>query len=381
MSDMSVGSVKLSSGNLPAGVTKTPPNEGALDNPSGRIKPSGSDKGLLGNWNQLNSLERKDKVLELIFKFLVSPLSIASAVSSSWSFLLSHIFKGENETLDKIAEYSNRAAYFVNGLYGSLDNACSKNLVGTIGYGVVSLASIVGNKENLYYLKGPGSALDQLPAMAEELGYNEEIKKIYDIKEGEEKEFNKYKGYWDSVEKTLTGTRVVCKDIYREFMEKKSKGIFKALWEIFVTDKRKAEKNLVVSSIGMLIGSGMGIVPALRKAGSIIRDIFGMHADLGLVAKGFSANKAGNSIGSNLKYTLCGALYESGSIVDLIYRITGWDRSNLLAVGLDNAGFWFMNWANATDNKAARNSNYKQEEREVTPELPVAVSGLAGVNA
>lgn len=288
--------------------------------------------------------EKGKKVLSLIFNYLVTPISFASAFTSLGAF-----FRKDSDFLEKASSILNKLGYFINGFHGSFKGALTNDLTGTVGYGLVSLASIIGNSENMYYLKGWGSATDQLPAVNEDIAYHDEIKKSYGLKDGEEENFKKYTSFWDNVKKTCSGVKVVCSDIFEEFNKKKREGVFKALWDIFVKDKRRAERNIVASSFGMYFGSFLGIFPKVRTVGQVIRDIFGAHADLGLFAKGSGMNKAGNKVGSNLKYMICGVLYELGSLTDLVYRLTKMDRLHHVAVGLDNAGFWFMNWAYGSD--------------------------------
>lgn len=294
--------------------------------------------------------KNREKILASFFNYIVTPVAFASMFTSLGAY-----FKKDSDLLEKASGALNRIGYFVNGLYGSVNGAFTKDLVGTVGYGIVSLASIVGNSENLYYLKGPGSATDQLPAVNEDAAYYNEIKKEYKLKDGKEEDFKIYTKYSDSVKKTFDVIKAVCSGIISDFKKKKSEGFFKAIWDIFAKDKEKrAGRNIVVSSIGMYLGSFLGLFPKLRTAGKVIRDIFGAHADLGLFAKGTAVNKAGDKVGSNLKYMLSGVLYELGSLTDLVYRLTNMDKLNHVAVGFDNAGFWFMNWAYGSDNKKNR---------------------------
>ena len=301
--------------------------------------------------------KRADKYLDLIFKCLVIPASFVSAFSSISTFLLTNFFNKENEYLDKIAEHSNKLSYFLSGIYGGLENSYHNNTPGTLGYGFVSLSSIFGTKENMYMLKGPGSAFDQLPAMLEDVAYNPEIIKKYKLEKDKEKDFNKYPTFRDSFGKLLFATQVVCKDIVRELKENMPKGFFTALKKVFIKGERVAEKHLTVTSLGILSGVFLALVPGLYKIGRSIRDISGAYADAALFAKGFSKAEDGKATGvGNMKYMLCGALYMLGSFSDFIYNWTGLNKLELAAVGFDNAGMLFMTWANATDNKASRNT-------------------------
>ena len=310
---------------------------------------SGSGTRGIGPGNGEEFREKADHYLKQGLKFALAPISLISCLSSVANWCLINVSKSENSLLDFVASTTNRMAYFLNGIFGTVSNALDKNLTGAVGYCTVALASIFGDHENLYQLKGFGSALDQLPSMLQDVAHNPEIKKIYNIKDGEEQKFNKYSGFWDSVVKTGVACKVVCQDIYKEFMQKKSKGILPAIQEIFMKGNRSAEKNLVLSSMGIFLGSTLGIGFGLKKLGSSIRDISGAYADLALFNKGISRSKDGKPTGSNYKYMICGAMYELGSIIDLIYRWTGIEKTDQLAVGIDNGGFLAMNWANLDD--------------------------------
>lgn len=301
------------------------------------------------NWADLNSDEKMERALALSFKSVVAPVSILSAVSSVSTFLMTNVFKNENWFVDKLASLSNRVAYFINGIYSGVNNAYSNNAPGALGYFLVSLASVIGTEDNMYLLKGPGSALDQLPAMLADVKTNPRVKKRYKLEDGKEDNFYDFSNMWDSIEKTIASTGIVCADVVREFKEKVPKGFFKAILEIFGQGDRKAEKNLVLSSIGLLTGAGLGLGLGLKKLGSSIRDISGAYADLALLSK------------DKPSYKVCGAFYTLGSLLDLVYRWTGIEKLNLAAVGLDNAGFCLMSYANADDNKKARENKIKQE--------------------
>lgn len=295
------------------------------------------------SWSELVPQEKIDRALDQGFKYLVAPVSAISAISSVWSFISANLLKNENEFLGTVSSWFNKLAYFINGIYGGIGNSFSKNWPGALGYSLVSLASIIGDEDNMYLLKGPGSALDQMPATLADVCTNPEIKKIYGLEDGKEKTFNEFEGL-NSIGRTFTAVRVVCQDVIREFNEKKSKGFLKAISEIFITDeKRRAERNLVLSSLGLLTGAFIGLGTKFKRLGSSIRDIAGGYADLALLSK------------KNVLYKLSGVGYTFGSLLDLIYRWVNIPKLNLAAVGLDNAGFCFMNLANLLDNKKVRN--------------------------
>ena len=310
------------------------------------------------NTNNKSFREKTNGYLKGALNYALIPISLVSAVSSLANCFLVNFKHTENSFLDKTASLSNRLAYFLNGAFGATSNAIDKNIPGAVGYGTVALASVLGTEDNLYQLKGFGSALDQLPSMLQDAAHNPEIKKLYDIKDGEEKKFNRYSGFWDSIEKTFIACKVICKNIYNEFMEKKSTGIFNALVETFgFSNKRSAERNLVLSSIGIFTGSFLGMGLGLKKLGSTIRDLAGGYADLALMNKGTSHDEQGKPTGSNAKYSFCGGLYGLASLVDLFYRWTGIEKIDQAAIGLDNAGFLAMNWANLEDIEANKKFN------------------------
>lgn len=298
------------------------------------------------------------------FKFFLAPLSIASCVTS-----LATYAKGENAGfLETASKWINKAAYFFNGIYGAVSSSSKNNLVGAAGYGIVALAPILGNEDTMYLFKGPGSALDQAPAMLDDLRHNPKIKQMYNIPDGQEEQFNTYSDMLDNLTKTAAGTKVTFTDIYNEFMEKKSKGVLNAAWDIFVKDERKAEKNLLVSTVGILAGCAIGIpFEKFRTLGSVIRDIFGFHADLALVAKFKSIAKNAKEKTSNNLYGFSGVFYTLGSAVDLVYRLFKTSKLNIAAVGLDNAGFVFMNGANWWSSKKEKPAEAEQAAPVISP--------------
>ena len=304
---------------------KTPSNNDSTKSSSSKSK----------SWDKLNQKEKAKVVLDTSFTWLVRPVCLISTVSSVLSCVLANLFDEDNEYLDKTSELSNRFAYFINGIYGAFENFNSHCLPGGIGYGLVSLSSIIGTKENMYLLKGPGSALDQVPAMIDEVSRNPAILKKYNLADVKNNGFNEYANYWESIEKTFFATKFVLTDIYKEFKTKLLKG---QVWDFFkafiVKSNSREEKNLVVSSLGILAGVGLALIGGMTKLGASLRDIFGIHADLGLFGK------------ENFWYKLCGAFYTVGSGTDLIYRWTQIPKLELAAVGMDNLGFMFMTWAN-----------------------------------
>lgn len=307
---------------------------------------NGNNGATLKPWKELSPGEKKEKVLDTSYAWVVRPLCLISTISSVLSCLLSNIVDKENEYLDNIAEYFNKGAYFINGIYGAFENAASNCLPGGIGYGLVSLASVIGTKENMYLLKGWGTILDQMPAMLDDVGTNPKLLEIQNSKNRSGEDFNKYSSLWESVTKTWDAIKVVCGDIYKEAKSKLLKGKIIGFLKIFILkDERRAEKNLVVSSLGVLAGVTIALVNKFKLVGASLRDIFGMHADLGLFSK------------KNPWYKACGAFYIIGSSTDLIYRWTDIPKLELAAVGMDNLGFMFMTWANKNVNRDVKNKS------------------------
>lgn len=316
------------------------------------------------NWTDLNSAEKMERGLDLSFKSVIAPVSIISTTSSVASFLMTNFFKNENWFVDKVASLSNRVSYFCNGIYSGINNAYSNNALGSLGYFIVSLASVIGTEENMYLLKGPGSALDQIPSMLSAVKTNPRIKEWCN-KRGD-KDFYKLPSMWNSIEKTFVATGIVCSDVVRELKKKIPNGFFKAIWEIFGQDKdRKAEKNLVLSSLGLLTGAGVGLGTGFKRLGASIRDISGGYADVALFGH------------KNISYKFCGVFYGLASVLDLVYRWTGIEKLNIAAVGLDNAGFCLMSYANADDNRKTRESKQKIEKPIIEEPIGEIPPGLA----
>ena len=317
------------------------------------IEDKKQDKKLSPSLTLNPNRQKLETVLSRSYKFLIAPLCGLSFLSSIASFVSANFLDGENEFLDKASKLTNKGAYFFNGAYSSLDNVLSNNIVGTIGYSLVSVASILGDHENMYQLKGPGSALDQLPALNDCTANNKKIMEKYP---GDPEYFNVYKNFKDSVNKTYDSFKVVCSDVCDEYKSKLSKGenMLKATSEIFITTKRYAERHLVISTLAILTGFFTRSVLGFKKLGATIRDIFGMDADTGILATAFSPSVEGQSTASRTKYGFAGGGYLGGGFVDLLYRWAEIPKADLLAVGLDNLGFGFMVSANADSNKRAR---------------------------
>ncbi|OGI10216.1 MAG: hypothetical protein A3I68_08060 [Candidatus Melainabacteria bacterium RIFCSPLOWO2_02_FULL_35_15] len=329
------------------------------DSADNKAKPPG--------WKELSAQEKSEKAFDNSFNFFIAPLCAISLLSSMGSLIYANFLDGENEFLDKVSELSNKGAYFFNGIYGAINNALSNNIVGAVGYSCVSLASIVGNNDNMYQWKAPGSALDQLPGLNDCTVNNKKIMKKYPGTNA----VNAYKNFSDSIYKTWDSIKAVISDIYDEYKSKLSEGknIFKTTSEVFVTNERNAERHLVISSIGIFAGFFAGIGFGFKKLGSTIRDIFGILADIGIFGISKSPSDKQQSRSSRVKYGFSGSGYLGGGLADLIYRWAGIPKADLLAVGLDNLGFGFMTWANADSNKKARELARQKNAEEIPAQM------------
>ncbi len=311
-------------------------------------------------FNQLNNEERKErlnKYLDIGFKSVIVPSAFVAGVSSLMTFVKANFGGQEDEYWDRNANVANRFTYFFNGIYGALKNLFDNCLPGAIGYSLVSFSSFFPNAF-MYFAKGPGSAFDQIPAFLKDVAHNDRIAKKY-TKNGVNT-FNNYSSLTDSMVKLKDAVGIVFQDIFKDYKQNRTGGmgivgsLLKPLTNEFFSGKETGEKNLLISSTGILsgvlIGALSGMKGTLFSIGSSLRDLFGVHADLSLFKKGWSNTKDGVSTGiGNFLYMICGGAYTLGSAADLIYRWTGMNKLETLAVGMDNIGFLFMTGANAMD--------------------------------
>lgn len=323
-----------------------------------------SDDGAIKSrkpFGQLNKEERKERLneyLDIGFKSVILPSAFVAGISSVTTFIKANLLGQEDEYWDRTANIANRFTYFFNGIYGALRNLFDNCLPGAIGYSLVSFSSFFPNAF-MYFVKGPGSAFDQIPAFLKDVAHNDRIAKKYTNKDGVNT-FNNYSSLMDSVRKLKESVCVVFQDMFNDYKQNRSKGmgvansLLKPLTNEFFSGNQTGEKNLLVSSTGILSGVLIGALSGMKgtafSIGSSLRDLFGGHADLALFKKGWSNTKKGVATGvGNLLYMVCGGAYTLGSASDLIYRWTGLNKLETLAVGLDNIGFLFMTWANAMD--------------------------------
>ncbi len=295
-----------------------------------------------------------EKTSEFVQNFVAAPVCAYSALSGTLSYLLPNYFDTESELLSSSAMWSAKGAILVNAIFGAYDNGCSKNTPGTLGYLSDFIVSFVADNHNMYTLRGFGSALDQIPGFLEVLESHPEIKKKYNPKNENDYKFNTYPTFLDSAEKTLTGVKIVYSDIASDFRNKYSKsGLFKALISPF----SNVSKNLAISSTGILAGVLTSFIPRLNKVGAIVRDVFGLHADIAVYQKGDAKDAQGKTRNSKLAYNSSGVLYTVGTVLDFVYRCTEQTNLNLFAIGADRLGAFLMALGNAMDNRDGRNGN------------------------
>lgn len=294
-----------------------------------------------------------EEALNLTQKYLVTPAAFFSLGTGILSFISANLLKAQNEFLEKAATIFSKGAIISNAIYGGLENASNNDLFGILGYVMDFITSIKGKAENLYLLRGLGSALDQVPALLRDVAKNPGIQAKYNPANNPEYDFNDYDSLTDSGCKTLQAARVIFSDLINDFKSGKS------LKNIFVNGERTAEKNLLLSSLGIFSGALVGIIFSFNKYvhlfGATVRDVSGAYADLALYDKGDSKDASGNKTGAgNFNYMVSGIFYVIGSILDLFYRWTKIPCMNLLALGTDRVGARFMVVANADDNKQIR---------------------------
>ena len=321
-------------------------NAGRPVNPTGS-KQNLSDRQLpdangqkLDNTTQSNSVpkpqsklsENQINVLNNIRKYLVTPFAFGTTALGLLSFALSNIFKNQNEFVDKIANYVSKGAVYATSLFMSINRAWSKDTFGTLAFSSDFVTAALASEDDLYQWKGFGSGLDHSPLILGELAHNSNFLKQYGYKNGE---FSNYKGFPDSAKKMLQGFQFVFSDIFREFKEN---SLGKAFMNCFVSGKTNAEKNLLVSEVGIIVGAFMGTILGFKKSGATLRDGFGVYADLAYIAKGLSNVSGQKQKESKKYYTKSGVEYTIGSMLDLIYRWTGMNGLNYLALGIDRLG-------------------------------------------
>ena len=307
---------------------------------------------------RINSDAFKDKaeqISKLVQNWVVAPVCGFSALTGTASYLLPNYFNSENESVYKAAFWSAKAAILTNAAFGGFENFCNKNTFGTIGYVSDFVTSLIANEKNMYTLRGIGSALDQIPGLLEVLAKHPKIQKKYGLTDETKSKFTKYKKFGECSEKTFEGIKIVLSDLVSDFQNiYKEKGLIPAL----ITPFTKAEKNLLISSAGILSGVIVAFVPGLFEWGAKIRDAFGLQADFAVIHKA-CADKQRKSF---FPYLLSGIFYTIGTSLDFIFRWTEKTNLNLAAIGSDRLGAFLMALGNAMDNRDVRDTSPSESE-------------------
>lgn len=287
--------------------------------------------------NPLNTEKEKPHektILEQRIDVARKRVSYISAGSGTLSFVLASILKSQNEIVDKIAIWSSKAALMINAFGGFLERIGSKETGGSFAFGLDFLISMLAKDEELYQWRGFASGLDQLPALLESVADNPKIT---------EKDFESYKSFPDSARKIGTALKVTVQDIVNELKPNKShsENIFKNLKHMLLGKQGEklhtAEKNLLLSGIGMIGGAFIGTVLGFKKLGATIRDISGLYGDAAV----YDAGRNGKDEAKKKEYFKSGIYYTIGSVLDLIYRWTGLPNLHLFAIGADRLGACF----------------------------------------
>ncbi len=288
-------------------------------------------------YQRKTELTNKQKnILDKIQKFLVTPISYFTGVMGLLSFTLPNFFNSENDFVDKISNYSSKAAIYVTSTFSVLNRAWSKDMIGTLAFGTDFITAAIANNNDLYQWKGFGSGLDHGPLILGDVGTNPGIG--YNLTPGDEKaDFQDYRSFWDSTKKIGSGIKIIMKDTVNEF---KNNNFIQAFKNCFLTGDRNAEKNLFISGVGIIAGAFLGTILGVKKIGATIRNSFGAYADLAYIAKGLSKASAQKTLSkdSQKKYFEGGIEYTIGSVLDLIYRWTEIRGLDYLALGADRIG-------------------------------------------
>ena len=315
-----------------------PPSEGGGDENKNTSRISKQSQ----KYQRQHELTAKQKnILDKIQKFLVTPINYFTGVMGLLSTVLPNFFNSENDLVDKIANYASKAGIYATSLFSALNRAWSKDMIGTLAFTTDFITATLANDDDLYQWKGFGSGLDHGPLILGEVATNPEIVEEYELTqedaESKKAKFQDYKSFWDSTKKIGSGIRVIVKDTFNEF---KNNNPVQAFKNCFLTGKRNAEKNLLVSGVGIIAGAFLSTILGLKKLGSTIRDSFGLYADLAYIAKGLSTASNENTLktDSQKKYFESGIEYTIGSVLDLIYRWTEIRGLNYLALGVDRIG-------------------------------------------
>lgn len=280
-----------------------------------------------------DSQNNLESVFNFIRKWLAPITSWGSLITGLGSFGLAN-FREENELMDQLATIFSKASLFTTGAFGVLENGVKKkNFLGALGYSCDVVTSILVPTEKMYYFRLFGTSLDQLPAMLEDVGAK--YATIVKNKFGENSNFVKFSGFKDSLEKTMFGSKLVIQQTFKELKDKyKSKGFMAAFGEFFNT--KRADANILASSIGVLTSGFIGSVLGFEKTGRTLRDLFGFHADYGVGIKAYSLNENGKPTGKgNNEYGLAGVLYGLAGVFDLLSIFNPDKHWHFASLGID----------------------------------------------
>lgn len=323
------------------------------------------------------SQEQLDKFNNVTRNAIAIPISSLSAASGLASFALAQYGGGANETLDMVAEKAGRGAILANSIFGGVTNVIDYNASGSFGYLSDIFASWLAPPEYIYTWRGIGTAFDQLPLFNEVLNDHPEIRKRYNLKEGEM--FSDYNSFTDSVEKYAFGIKLSMNDLVNDVKTNMKSG---AYHKAIIAPFAKPQYNLFTTAVGALSGASMAIFFGVHELGARVRDVFGLLCDFAVIHGGLAGNKGketgkGASKG-DMMYVLSGGTYTVGTLADLLYRFKPMENLHFAALGIDRLGALFMAIANNLHNQDARNNGKvelaKDNSGVSTPEITPALS-------
>lgn len=319
--------------------------------------------------------ENLDKTMQLAKTWVVGTTGIISTISGTLSFLFHNFLNKPTELIDQIATYASKASVFAIAIFGGITTGRKNNAFGTAAFTMDFLAPLIGTGEDLYQWKGWGSGTDHSIPILSEIKTNPKLKDQYEAAIITEGKVTKFKNYWVSAKLAVSSIGVIFGDIVNEF---KKNGFIKGFMNCFIkankNGNRTAEKNLLVSGLGILVGTFMGTILKFKLVGSTIRDVFGMYADFAYIDKGRSkVSGEGEDKNAKKDYLVGGILYTIGSVLDLIYRWTGLEGLNLFALGVDRLGHTSFVKGVAGDSETSQTNN-GNHSNEPSPTLAGAAA-------
>ena len=219
-------------------------------------------KGCINNYFKSIDFQQAEDFSE---KFLVIPSAALSGILGAYSFIKANFLDGQSDFIDKTALFFSKLALFATASFGGIQTMLKKDLIGSCGYLADILVSALANKDQFYLWKGVGSTLDNSPAILEDVKHHPKI-----IEKFKDNHFLPFSGYLDGIKKSFTSYKIIVLDIVKELLDKKNGNVFSKLNKIFIKntkeDKhRTAERNLLISSVGTLIGAFTGILTPFQK--------------------------------------------------------------------------------------------------------------------